>query len=54
MLQRIYGTAFESQEALDDFLRQLEEAQRRATANDLAVLSDLSDYVESITVVARE
>ena len=32
----------------------MEEAQRRATANDLAVLSDLSDYVESITVVARE
>jgi threonyl-tRNA synthetase len=29
MLQRIYGTAFESQEALDDFLRKHEEAQRR-------------------------
>ncbi len=29
MLQRIYGTAFESQEALDDYLFQLEEAQRR-------------------------
>ena len=29
MLQRIYGTAFESQEALEDHLRRLEEAQRR-------------------------
>ena len=29
MLQRIYGTAFESQEALDQYLEQLEEAQRR-------------------------
>ena len=29
MLQRIYGTAFESQEALDDYLQRLEEAQRR-------------------------
>lgn len=29
MLQRIYGTAFESQEALDDHLGRLEEAQRR-------------------------
>ena len=29
MLQRIYGTAFESQEALDDHLHRLEEAQRR-------------------------
>ena len=29
MLQRIYGTAFESQDALDDFLRKHEEAQRR-------------------------
>ena len=29
MLQRIYGTAFESQEALDDHLHMLEEAQRR-------------------------
>ena len=28
-LQRIYGTAFESQEALDDYLHKLEEAQRR-------------------------
>jgi hypothetical protein len=32
----------------------MEEAQRRATAEDLALLSDLSDYVESITVAARE
>ena len=29
MLQRIYGTAFESQEALDDYLQRREEAQRR-------------------------
>ena len=29
MLQRIYGTAFESQEALDEHLRRLEEARRR-------------------------
>ena len=29
MLQRIYGTAFESQDALDQYLRQLEEAKRR-------------------------
>lgn len=29
MLQRIYGTAFESQGALDEFLHKLEEAQRR-------------------------
>jgi threonyl-tRNA synthetase len=29
MLQRIYGTAFESQDALDDHLQRLEEAQRR-------------------------
>ena len=29
MLQRIYGTAFESQDALDDHLHRLEEARRR-------------------------
>ena len=29
MLQRIYGTAFETQEALDDYLERLEEARRR-------------------------
>ena len=29
MLQRIYGTAFESQEALDEHLKRLEEARRR-------------------------
>ena len=29
MLQRIYGTAFESQEALDEHLDRLEEARRR-------------------------
>ncbi len=29
MLQRVYGTAFESQEALDEHLRRLEEAQKR-------------------------
>ena len=29
MLQRIYGTAFESQDALDDYLARLEEAKRR-------------------------
>jgi threonyl-tRNA synthetase len=29
MLQRIYGTAFEGQEALDEFLHLLEEAERR-------------------------
>ena len=29
MLQRIYGTAFESQEALDDHIERLEEARRR-------------------------
>ena len=29
MLQRIYGTAFESQEALDEQMHRLEEAQRR-------------------------
>ncbi len=29
MLQRIYGTAFESQDALDEHLKRLEEAQRR-------------------------
>jgi threonyl-tRNA synthetase len=29
MLQRIYGTAFETQQALDDFLKALDEAQKR-------------------------
>ncbi|MFQ6029423.1 MAG: threonine--tRNA ligase [Dehalococcoidia bacterium] len=29
MLQRIYGTAWESQEALEDYLHRLEEAERR-------------------------
>ena len=29
MLQRIYGTAWESQQALDDYLKRLEEAERR-------------------------
>ncbi len=29
MLQRIYGTAWENQEALDDYLTRLEEAERR-------------------------
>jgi len=29
MLQRIYGTAFESQEALEEYLHRLEEARRR-------------------------
>ena len=29
MLQRVYGTAFESQEALDEYLSRLEEARRR-------------------------
>ena len=29
MLQRLYGTAFESQEALDEYLLRLEEAKRR-------------------------
>ncbi len=29
MLQRIYGTAWESQDALDDYLHKLEEAERR-------------------------
>ena len=29
MLQRIYGTAFESRDALDDYLNRLEEARRR-------------------------
>ena len=29
MLQRIYGTAFESQDALDEFLHMLEEAEKR-------------------------
>ena len=29
MLQRIYGTAWESQQALDDYLHRMEEAQRR-------------------------
>jgi threonyl-tRNA synthetase len=29
MLQRIYGTAFESQEALDEFLHRMEEASKR-------------------------
>ncbi|MDA0769905.1 MAG: threonine--tRNA ligase, partial [Chloroflexi bacterium] len=29
MLQRIYGTAFETQEALDEYLERLEEARRR-------------------------
>ncbi|MAF53231.1 MAG: threonine--tRNA ligase [Chloroflexi bacterium] len=29
MLQRIYGTAFESQEALDEYLERLEEARKR-------------------------
>ncbi len=29
MLQRIYGTAFENQDALDDYLHRLEEAKRR-------------------------
>ena len=29
MLQRIYGTAFENQDALDDYLHRLEEARRR-------------------------
>src|SRR3989338_1440307 len=29
MLQRIYGTAFPSQQALDDYLKKLEEAEKR-------------------------
>ena len=29
MLQRIYGTAFESQEALDEYLKKIEEAEKR-------------------------
>jgi len=29
MLQRIYGTAFESQESLDEYLHKMEEAERR-------------------------
>ena len=29
MLQRIYGTAFESQEALQEYLDRLEEAKKR-------------------------
>jgi threonyl-tRNA synthetase len=40
MLQRIYGTAFESQAALDDYLKKMEEAQRRdhrKIGNDLGL-----------------
>jgi threonyl-tRNA synthetase len=33
MLQRIYGTAFESQKALEDYLTMLEEAERRDHRN---------------------
>ncbi len=46
MLQRIYGTAFDSQEKLDDYLQRLEEAKERDHRRlgkdmDLFVFSDL-------------
>ena len=47
MLQRIYGTAFESEEALQDHLLKLEEAQRRdhrRLARELDLLSFHEEY----------
>ena len=47
MLQRIYGTAFETAEALDDHLARLEEAQRRdhrRLGRELDLLSFHEDY----------
>ncbi len=46
MLQRIYGTAFETQKELDDYLKMLEEAEKRdhrkiGKEQDLFVFSDL-------------
>lgn len=47
MLQRIYGTAFETQEALEEYLHRLDEAQRRdhrKVARDLDLLSFQEEY----------
>ena len=47
MLQRIYGTAFETAQALDDHLARLEEAQRRdhrRLGRELDLLSFHEDY----------
>ena len=47
MLQRIYGTAFESNEALDEHLKKIEEANRRDHRN-LAKQLDLFSYQDEL------
>ena len=47
MLQRIYGTAWESKEALDEHLHRLEEAERR-DHRKLGVELDLFSFPEEI------
>ena len=47
MLQRIYGTAWESQKALDEYLHRLEEAERR-DHRKLGVELDLFSFPEEI------
>ncbi len=47
MLQRIYGTAFESQEALDEHITKIEEANKRDHRN-LAKQLDLFSYQDEL------
>ena len=47
MLQRIYGTAWESKEALDEYLHRLEEAEKR-DHRKLGVELDLFSFPEEI------
>jgi len=47
MLQRVYGTAWESKKALDDHLRRLEEAERRDHRR-LGVELDLFSFPEEV------
>ena len=47
MLQRIYGTAWESKEALDEHLHRLEEAERR-DHRKLGAELDLFSFPEEI------
>ena len=47
MLQRIYGTAWESKKALDDYLHRLEEAEKRDHRR-LGVELDLYSFPEEI------
>ena len=47
MLQRIYGTAWESQKALDEYLHRLEEAEKR-DHRKLGVELDLFSFPEEI------